>query len=107
VCINTGGEKVFPEEVEEALKSHAAVRDAVVVGIPDERFGETIAAVVELHGRDVTDDDLVEHVKARLARYKAPRHLVRVDSIGRSPNGKADYPAARALALDRLAAEAT
>jgi fatty-acyl-CoA synthase len=106
VCINTGGEKVFPEEVEEALKSHAAVRDAVVVGVPDDRFGEAIAAVVELDDRAVGDADLVEHVKARLARYKAPRHLVRVDSVGRSPNGKTDYPAIRALALDRLSASA-
>jgi fatty-acyl-CoA synthase len=105
VCINTGGEKVFPEEVEEALKSHAAVRDAIVVGVPDDRFGEAITAVVELDDRGVEDSDLIEHVKTRLARYKAPRHIVRVDSVGRAPNGKADYQATRALAGDEVASK--
>src|SRR6202011_113652 len=94
-CINTGGEKVFPEEVEEALKTHAAVRDAVVVGIPDDRFGEAITAVVELVDADVDDAALLDHVKARLPRVKAPRHLVRVDFVPRAPNGKPDYPATR------------
>jgi fatty-acyl-CoA synthase len=102
VCINTGGEKVFPEEVEEALKTHSAVHDAIVVGIPDERLGEAIAAVVELVDQGVDDAELINHVKSRLARYKAPRHVVRVDSVGRAANGKTDYPAIRALALERL-----
>jgi acyl-CoA synthetase (AMP-forming)/AMP-acid ligase II len=106
-CINTGGEKVFPEEVEEALKTHASVRDAIVVGIPDDRFGEAITAVVELADADVDDAALLDHVKARLARYKAPRHLVRVDSLRRAPNGKPDYPATRALAIEQLAQRTT
>jgi fatty-acyl-CoA synthase len=101
-CINTGGEKVFPEEVEEALKTHAAVRDAIVVGIPDDHFGEAITAVVELVDGNVDDAELVDHVKTLLARYKAPRHLVRVNSLRRAPNGKADYPAIRALAIEQV-----
>jgi fatty-acyl-CoA synthase len=107
VCINTGGEKVFPEEVEEALKTHADVRDAVVVGVPDARFGERICAVVETSG-DATPGlpELAEHVRARLASYKAPRELVLVDSIGRAPNGKVDYKAIKDLALKALATPA-
>jgi acyl-CoA synthetase (AMP-forming)/AMP-acid ligase II len=92
VCINTGGEKVFPEEVEEALKTHPAVRDAIVVGVPDERFGEAICAVVEVADAGADEAELVAHVKARLASFKAPRHVLIVDSVGRAPNGKADYP---------------
>jgi len=103
VCINTGGEKVFPEEVEEALKRHAEVRDAVVVGVPDSRFGERICAVVEAEaGAEPTLAGLSEHVRGQLAAYKAPRELVVVDSIGRAPNGKVDYKAIKELALARL-----
>jgi fatty-acyl-CoA synthase len=103
VCINTGGEKVFPEEVEEALKQHTSVRDAVAVGIPDARFGETICAVVEAApGASPTLGELSEHVKTHLAHYKAPRHLVVVDTIGRSPSGKVDYRRMKALAVERL-----
>jgi fatty-acyl-CoA synthase len=95
VCINTAGEKVFPEEVEEALKTHEKVVDAVVVGVPDERFGESIVAVVELiesgGPSDLDETELIEHVKARLAGYKAPRRVRAVGTIGRSPNGKVDY----------------
>ncbi|MDB5418478.1 MAG: CoA synthetase, long-chain fatty acid:CoA ligase [Phenylobacterium sp.] len=103
VCINTGGEKVFPEEVEEALKTHPGVRDAVVVGVPDARFGERICAVVEPDGEaDLTLAELSEHVRAHLAGYKAPRELVVVDSIGRAPNGKVDYKAIKDRALKAL-----
>jgi len=103
VCINTGGEKVFPEEVEEAMKTHSAVRDAVAVGIPDLRFGETICAVVEANeGGAIELSELSEHVKSALAAYKAPRHLVLVDTIGRAPNGKVDYKRLKALAMERL-----
>jgi fatty-acyl-CoA synthase len=103
VCINTGGEKVFPEEVEEALKTHAAVRDAVVVGAPDPRFGERICAVVEPQdGEAPTLAELSEHVRTQLAGYKAPRELVLVDSIGRAPNGKVDYKAVKVRALKAL-----
>ena len=103
VCINTGGEKVFPEEVEESLKQHASVRDAVAVGIPDDRFGETICAVVE--AADGASPDLATlsaHVKQHLAAYKAPRHLVVVPTIGRAPNGKVDYKRLKALAVEQV-----
>jgi len=103
VCINTGGEKVFPEEVEEALKQHPSVRDAVAVGIPDHRFGETICAVVEAApGASPDLHTLSEHVKAHLAHYKAPRHLVLVDTIGRAPNGKVDYKRLKGVALEQI-----
>ncbi|ACG78476.1 CoA synthetase, long-chain fatty acid:CoA ligase [Phenylobacterium zucineum HLK1] len=103
VCINTGGEKVFPEEVEEALKTHPAVRDAVVVGVPDPRFGERICAVVEPEANtEPTLADLSQHVHGRLAGYKAPRELVLVESIGRAPNGKVDYKAVKERALAEL-----
>ncbi len=103
VCINTGGEKVFPEEVEEALKTHPAVRDVVAVGLPDTRFGETICAVVEAEeGAHPDLPTLAEHVKRTLAAYKAPRDIVLVDTIGRAPNGKVDYKRLKSLAADRL-----
>ncbi|HEX3700679.1 MAG TPA: acyl-CoA synthetase [Phenylobacterium sp.] len=103
VCINTGGEKVFPEEVEEALKTHPEVRDAVVVGVADPRFGERICAVVEPAGAvEPTLAELSAHVRASLAGYKAPRELVVVESIGRAPNGKVDYKAVKDRALAAL-----
>ncbi|MFM7252180.1 MAG: AMP-binding protein, partial [Ilumatobacteraceae bacterium] len=103
VCINTGGEKVFPEEVEEALKRHPGVRDAVAVGVPDQRFGEAICAVVEASGPAAPElGELAQSVRDHLAAFKAPRHLVLVDSIGRAPNGKVDYKRLRSVALERL-----
>jgi acyl-CoA synthetase (AMP-forming)/AMP-acid ligase II len=103
VVINTGGEKVFPEEVEEVLKTHPAVRDAVAVGIPDERFGEVVTAVVETDGdATVEGDELIAHVKTKLAAYKAPKHVVVVSSIGRGANGKVDYKAVRTVASAEL-----
>jgi fatty-acyl-CoA synthase len=103
VCINTGGEKVFPEEVEEAVKQHPSVRDAVAVGLPDPRFGQTICVVVEaVAGATPTLQDLTDHVKSHLAHYKAPRHLVVVDTIGRAPNGKVDYKRLTTLAAEHL-----
>ena len=107
VCINTGGEKVFPEEVEEVLKRHSSVRDAVAVGIPDTRFGETICGVVEAEaGATPTLSVLNEHVKSALAAYKAPRHIVVIDTIGRAPNGKVDYKRLKAYAMKELGIEA-
>ena len=93
VCINTGGEKVFPEEVEEVLKLHPAVADAVVVGVPDDRFGERVAAVFERRpgAAPVEGGELIGWVRGRLAHYKAPREVVEIDTIGRSPSGKVDY----------------
>ena len=107
-CINTGGEKVFPEEVEEALKTHPAIRDAVVVGVADKRFGERICAVIEPESgqQALTLAEAAEHVKAHLAHYKAPRELVVVESIGRAPNGKVDYKAIKERALEALGAPA-
>jgi len=103
VCINTGGEKVFPEEVEEALKEHADVRDAVVVGLPDERFGQAITAVVEVvPGTSPTADDLIATVKAHHAAYKAPKRVVFVDSLSRAANGKVDYKRWTRRAADEL-----
>ncbi len=103
VCINTGGEKVFPEEVEECLKTHDSVRDAVAVGIPDTRFGETICAVVEAEpGHSPDLEVLSAHVKSRIAAYKAPRNLVIVPTIGRAPNGKVDYKRLKTHAIERL-----
>jgi acyl-CoA synthetase (AMP-forming)/AMP-acid ligase II len=98
-CINTGGEKVFPEEVESALHAHPSVGDVLVVGVPDERWGSAVTAVVAPHG-DATPDleELREHCRATLAGYKLPKHLVVVDRIRRSPAGKANYPWAEALA---------
>jgi 3-oxocholest-4-en-26-oate---CoA ligase len=92
VCINTGGEKVFPEEVEEVLKLHPQVRDAVVVGIPHDRFGQSVTGVVELEpGTEIAEDELIDHAKSHLAGYKAPRRVRFVESINRSPSGKVDY----------------
>ncbi|NVI92165.1 acyl-CoA synthetase [Actinomadura sp. BRA 177] len=91
-CINTGGEKVFPEEVEQALKSHPAVMDALVAGVPDDRFGERVAAVVELRpGASATVEDLRTHCREHLAGYKIPAAVTFTDAIVRSPSGKADY----------------
>jgi acyl-CoA synthetase (AMP-forming)/AMP-acid ligase II len=90
--INTAGEKVFPEEVEEALKTHPGVHDAAVVGVPDERYGEMVVAVVEPEGdADLQEGELISHVKDRLASFKAPRRVRVVASLGRAPNGKLDY----------------
>jgi fatty-acyl-CoA synthase len=98
-CINTGGEKVFPEEVEEAVKAHPAVYDCLVVGIPDERFGERIVAVTSFHpGADATEAEIVEVAGEHVARYKLPKQLIVVDRVQRAPNGKADYPWAREVA---------
>lgn len=97
--INTGGEKVFPEEVEEALKAHPAVADAVVVGVPHERFGETVACLVEAAPGAVVDEAaLIDWVKGKLAAYKAPRRVLPVTTIGRGANGKVDYRRLKAQA---------
>ena len=96
-CINTGGEKVFPEEVEEALKTHPAIEDALVFGIPDEKWGQAVTAVAEARS-DVSEEDLIAHVKAHHAHYKAPKRVLIVEKVPRAPNGKADYDSARALA---------
>ncbi len=102
VCINTGGEKVFPEEVEEAIKEHRDVIDCTVVGLPDERWGEVIAAVVSLRDGASEDADVLAIARERLAAYKVPKHVVVVDELFRGPAGKADYALARRTAAERL-----
>jgi fatty-acyl-CoA synthase len=100
--INTGGEKVFPEEVEEAIKRYPGVSDAAVVGVPDARFGERICAVVDVGGGAAPSlEALAEHVRQHLARYKVPRELV-IAPIQRAANGKLDYKAVRAEAMKAL-----
>lgn len=107
VCINTGGEKVYPEEVEEALKLIDGVVDTNVVGVPDERWGQAITAVVEFEaGVDITDASLVAGVREHLAAYKSPKHVVRVPALMRGPNGKSDYRWALATALAALGSAA-
>jgi len=97
-CINTGGEKVFPEEVEEALKQHPAVEDALVFGVPDERFGNRVVGVVSLApGATATADELIAGTRQRLSSFKVPRALHLADRVPRAPNGKADYRGARAM----------
>ena len=107
--INSGGEKIFPEEVEEALKTHDAVQDAVVVGIPHPTYGEQIVSVVELRGGvpAPTEVELITHVKENLASYKAPRRVRFVASIGRAPNGKVDYKRHRGESIDELGVAAS
>jgi acyl-CoA synthetase (AMP-forming)/AMP-acid ligase II len=101
VCINSGGEKIYPEEVEAALKAHPAVFDAVVVGVPDERWGQRVAAVIETRaGQTVTLEELDSHTREHVAGYKVPRELHVVAKIERSPSGKPDYPWAQRICLE-------
>lgn len=99
VCINTGGEKVYPEEVEVAARSHDDVIDCVAVGLPDDRYGEIVGLVVARRPGSIVDEsEVIAHVKASIADYKAPRRVVFVDEVYRSPSGKADYRWARDVA---------
>jgi fatty-acyl-CoA synthase len=99
MCINSAGEKVYPEEVEEVVKRHVAIYDCLVVGVPDDRFGEAVTAVVERRdGASVTGSELAAALDA-LARYKRPRRFVFVPEIRRGPNGKADYKWAKQQAV--------
>jgi acyl-CoA synthetase (AMP-forming)/AMP-acid ligase II len=101
VSINTGGEKVYPEEVESVLKGHDEVIDAVVVGVPDQRWGERVVAVVQSRpGTTPSLEALQDHARGHLARYKVPRDVVFVDVIVRSPSGKPDYRWAKATATN-------
>jgi len=106
-CVNTGGEKVFPEEVESALKSHPDVFDALVIGVPDDLLGQRVAALIEPRpGRSVDFADLDAHVRRSIAGYKVPRSLWLVDTIGRTPTGKPDYRWAQRHAAEHPAAVA-
>jgi fatty-acyl-CoA synthase len=101
-CINSAGEKIYPEEVEEALKTHPDVEDALVVGVPDDRWGNAVVGVVQLRGGAVADEEkLRSHVKERLAGYKVPKRVLAVPAMFRAPNGKADYKAAQQHAAER------
>jgi len=107
-CINTGGEKVYPEEVEEVLKLHPDILDAAVVGLPDERFGQAITALVEPAPGVVVDGAaVIAHVKQRLAAYKAPKQVLVIDTVGRAPNGKLDYKRLTAWAAQQVAERAS
>jgi fatty-acyl-CoA synthase len=98
--VNTGGEKVFVEEVEQALLTHPAVRDTLVVGLPDERWGSRVTAVISLEANaTVTEQEIVDHVGKQLADYKRPRQVVFVAEVPRSPTGKADRKTAKEMAL--------
>ena len=99
ICINSGGEKIFPEEVESVVRSHPDVMDAIVVGAPDERFGQRVAAIVEPRtGHSAPSLEAVqEHCRPHVAGYKVPRQLHVVDKIERSPSGKPDYQWANAI----------
>jgi acyl-CoA synthetase (AMP-forming)/AMP-acid ligase II len=102
-CINSAGEKIYPEEVEEALKEHDSVRDALVVGVPDDKWGQAVTAVVELSDCAGTDEDTLRaFVRARLAAYKAPKRILFSPDLKRAPNGKADYKTIRAFAFEQL-----
>ena len=103
-CINTGGEKVFPEEVEEAVKLVPGVEDCLVVGVPDERFGQRVAAVVA--GRGLSPDVIIETTKGRISGYKVPRTICIVDTVPRFDNGKPNYQAAADLVARGLAGSA-
>ncbi len=103
-CINTAGEKVFPEEVEEALKFHQAIADALVVGLPDPKWGQAITAVVQLNpGFELDENEVHEFVRQHLAAYKIPKHIFAKPSLDRAANGKADYTSIKAYAETRLA----
>ena len=104
MCINSGGEKIFAEEVEEAIKRHPLIDDCLVVGIPDERFGQRVVALV---GTAVptppTSEEIHDFLRQSLAHYKIPKAMVVRESVRRAPNGKADYRWAREVALESFA----
>jgi acyl-CoA synthetase (AMP-forming)/AMP-acid ligase II len=101
-CINSGGEKVFPEEVEQALKHHNSVFDALVVDTPDDRFGSKVTAVVQLRkGTSLTLESLNQEARKHIAGYKVPRELHIVEELPRAPSGKPAYPKAKEIALSK------
>jgi acyl-CoA synthetase (AMP-forming)/AMP-acid ligase II len=103
-CVNTGGEKVYPEEVEMAIKRHPAVYDVLVVGIPDEKFGQSVAAVIQpREGQTVELEELRDFLREFLSGYKLPRAITFVPEIPRNATGKAQYPRAKELMLEAKA----
>jgi acyl-CoA synthetase (AMP-forming)/AMP-acid ligase II len=108
VSINTGGEKVYPEEVEAALKADDDIMDAIVVGVPDQRWGERIVALVEPRaGHQIDPAEVDRRIRTHVAGYKVPRHVLAVPSIERSPSGKPDYRWGKATAVGLLAEQSS
>ncbi len=106
VCINSAGEKIYPEEVEEALKLHEAIEDALVVGVPDEKWGQAVTGIVEMaEGYELNQEELRQFVRARLAGYKTPKHIFTGGPPFRAPNGKADYKSVGEFARQQLGIE--
>lgn len=102
MCINTGGEKVYPEEVEEGLKAHPGVMDCLVVGVPDKKWGQRVVAVVQpREGVVLTEEELIEHARGKVAGYKVPRQYHLVDAVMRQPSGKPDYKWATSVATEQ------
>ena len=103
VCINTAGEKVYPEEIEEALKTHPSVEDALVIGVPDEKWGQAVTGIVKVsNGADFCEETLRTHVRGQLAGYKTPKRILIGTIPFRAPNGKADYKGVTAFAKEEL-----
>jgi acyl-CoA synthetase (AMP-forming)/AMP-acid ligase II len=103
MVVNSGGEKIFVEEVEEAVRRHPDVVDALVVGRPSERFGQEVVAIVQLReGAALSPADLREFTSHTIARFKAPRAVLVCERVGRHPSGKADYRWAREVAVDAV-----
>ena len=98
-CINSAGEKIFPEEVEEAVKTHASIADCLVFGVPDEKFGQRVVGVASksADAESVSGDEVIAYTKTKLSSYKVPKQLLVVDVVPRAPNGKADYKTAKSL----------
>jgi len=107
ICINSGGEKIFIEEVENALKAHPSVYDAVVVGVDDEQWGQRVVSLVSITecAEAPTEADLREHSRSKIAGYKVPKEIFIVDEVFRGPNGKADYKMVGKLAAELSAAQ--
>lgn len=103
-CINSGGEKIFSEEVDSAVKSHPDILDVTVIGVPDERWGASVCALVELREDAILPslEDIQDHCRQTIAGYKVPRHLLQVTKVLRSPSGKPDYRWAKSTAMERL-----
>ncbi len=103
-CINSAGEKIYPEEVEEALKKDKNVFDCLVIGLPDERFGQKIVAVVStVENKEISETDLINSARERLAGYKLPKIVIFTKEVQRAPNGKANYKWAKTYAIESLA----
>ncbi|MBV1882996.1 MAG: acyl-CoA synthetase [Pseudomonadales bacterium] len=103
VCINTAGEKVYPEEVEEVLKGFSSVEDALVIGVPDEKWGQSVTGIVQLsEGEELNEEAVRLFVREKLAGYKVPKRIISKKSLERSPNGKADYKGITQFAVDSL-----